>query len=171
MSRRVWIPLAIVCLAGGLALAQDAADTTREETPERQGTLRSVLDRMREAARLPRTAQESREAGADEARVREVLRTAQDAAVPAGEIREILVIENERIRAGGDPANFGAVVQELKASGLRGRALAEAIHAEQVARGMKKQAREKVREGQPRFEGQGKGKGKGKGAAGDGRQR
>jgi hypothetical protein len=37
--------------------------------------------------------------------------------------------------------NFGATVQELKAGGLRGRELARAIHAEQIARGMKKPKR------------------------------
>jgi hypothetical protein len=174
-------------MATGTVLAQDAAEAeegrTREQTAadtrsaEIQQQREALRDRMRRAVRLPRTTEEAREEGASEEQVREVLRTGRERGIPAGDMEEVLEAENEELRRGGGSDNFGAAVQEMKASGLRGRELADAIHAEQVARGMKKpkdkgrgrsradeeiddERSESGPEGKP--EGKGKGKGKGK---------
>ena len=105
---------------------------------ETSGGLSGWVERVRQSVRLPQATQEAREAGAPEGRIAEILQTARERAVPAADVEEILRTETTVLREGGNPDNFGAVVLELKAGGLRGRELAEAIHAEQVARGMKK---------------------------------
>ena len=145
----------ILCLAGlpaGAGTEEEEAANTEEAAEARRAEFR---ERVKEALGLPRTAEESREAGVPEEKVREVLEAARTRGVPASETRRILETENEEIRRGGNPENFGAAVQQMKESGLRGRELAEAIHAEQIARGMKK----------PKMKEHGKEKGKGKGAA------
>lgn len=117
---------------------------TGAEAPARAGEEEAetkpvtIIERVKEAMALPRTAKDSREAGATEEKIREVLEAARARGVPAGETRKILEVENEELRKGGNPDNFGAAVHHLKESGLRGRELAEAIHAEQAARGMKR---------------------------------
>jgi hypothetical protein len=155
--------LLIVALlaGGGMTMAQEA------ETEE--GDRERLRDRLRRAIQLPRRTEEAREAGVPEERVREILRTGREREIRPDEMEVILEVENHRIREGGPVDNFGAAVQEMKASGLRGRALAEAIHAEQVARGMKRpkgappgQAKQKQPDkpkgkGQPK-KGQGRGK-------------
>jgi hypothetical protein len=174
---RMALLLIVALLAGGFATAQD---TAAEDTAQERVTLR---ERLRRAIRLPRTTEEAREAGVPEERVREILRTGRERRIPPDEMDEILVVENQAIREGGPVGNFGAVVQELKAGGLRGRELARAIHAEQVARGMKKpkgvppgQAGKRGggppgAQGQGQGQGQGKGKGQGQGKGRDkGRQ-
>jgi hypothetical protein len=110
----------------------ESAEEAAETRPIR------IIDRVKEALGLPQTAREAREAGASEDKIREVLETARSRGVPADETRRILETENEELRKGGNPDDFGAAVHRLKESGLRGRELAEAIHAEQIARGMKK---------------------------------
>ena len=135
--RKVIVLMALsVMVAGGLAIAQEG--DTETEQPVSGERIREIRERIRNAILLPRTAEESREAGATEERVREVLQTARTRRLPADEARVILVTENEELRRGGDPGNFGAAVQRMKENGLRGRELAAAIHAEQIARGMKK---------------------------------
>jgi hypothetical protein len=141
----------ILCLAGLPAVAgteEEEAANTEEAAETRRAEFR---ERVKEAIGLPQTVKESREAGVPEEKVREVLEAARTRGVPASETRRILETENEEIRRGGNPENFGAAVHHLKESGLRGRELAEAIHAEQIARGMKK----------PKMKQHGKGKGKG----------
>jgi len=179
MRRRLFIVILGLIFAGGLALAQDReADSTRP-AGEEKSAMERLKDRVREAIWLPRSAEDAREAGVDRERVREVLRTGRDFGVSADEMRIILDTENEGLRQGGNPENFGAAVQAMKASGLRGRELAAAIHAEQAARGMKKQKRHRVRvrtnsagdgKGKAAGQGQGTGKGKGPGAGGQGAQ-
>jgi hypothetical protein len=161
------LPLILFALlAGGIAVAQDREQPTRErktvdretaaetadagtEAPEAatesaateqesESGFRAIFERMRRASHLPRTAEDAREAGVEEEQVRDVIRVARERRIPADRTQEILEIETEQVRRGSDPRNFGAVVQELKAGGLRGRELAEAIHQEQIARGMKK---------------------------------
>jgi len=147
MQKCVVVTLAVV-MGMGAALAQDAGETekasARRQTaadtrsPEIERQRESLRDRMQRAIRLPRTTEEARKEGVPEEEVREVLRTGRERGIPPGEMEEILEAENEELRRGGGADNFGAAVQEMKASGLRGRELADAIHAEQVARGMKK---------------------------------
>jgi len=155
--------LALVC-AGGPAVAQDREARDTRPEGEARSALEQLQDRLRAAIHLPRSAEEAREAGVDRDRLREVLRAGRDNGVFAGEMTVILDTENEGLRQGGNPENFGAAVQAMKASGLRGRALAEAIHAEQAARGMKKQERYRERlRFHPGGEAKGKGSGKGQG--------
>lgn len=116
------------------------AQKTRPEEPTVQEQIR---ERVRRALRLPEVVQESRDAGVPEEKVRDVLDSARQREMKAGDVEEIFEIENEAIHQGGNPDNFGAAVQQMKASGLRGRELAEAIHAEQYARGMKKPKKDK----------------------------
>jgi hypothetical protein len=119
-----------------LQAAEEKAEQANEEANEKVRKA-SIIDRVRATLRLPQTVKESREEGVSEEKVREVLETARTRGVPAGETRKILETENHALRQGGNPDNFGAAVHQLKESGLRGRELAEAIHAEQIARGMK----------------------------------
>jgi hypothetical protein len=153
MRKSLLLLALIFCLAALPAVAgteEEEAANSEEAAKARRAEFR---ERVKEALGLPQTAKESRDAGVPEEKVQEVLEAARTRGVPASETRKILVTENEEIRRGGDPENFGAAVQQMKASGLRGRELAEAIHAEQIARGMKK----------PKMKHQMKGKGKGKG--------
>jgi len=170
--------LALV-LTCGTAAAQDRTDAvpdgegTAETTrPDREGRAGELLRRVLGASRLPRSAEDARDAGVPEERVRDVIRIAREREMRAGETGEILVVETEGVRRGGNPDNFGAAVQQMKASGLRGRELAAAIHAEQIARGMKKPksglSKGKGKQGGPAGDGprrDGKGKGKGKGSS------
>jgi len=157
---RVALLLIVALLTGGgLAAAQEPA--------AEEGERERLRDRLRRAIQLPRRTEEAREAGVPEERVREILRTGREREIRPDEMEVILEVENQRIREGGPVDNFGAAVQQMKASGLRGRALAEAIHAEQVARGMKKpkgvppgQAKQK-QPGEPKEKGQAK-KGQGR---------
>lgn len=160
MRSRIVPIAALAVLLGGVAAAQetqvpetetgreDRTARTRDSTVEEERV--TLRERMERAMRLPRTTDEAREEGVPEEQVREVLRTGRERRIPAGDMEVILETENETIREGGDKDNFGAAVQTMKADGLRGRELAEAIHAEQIARGMKK----------PKGEGHGRGKGK-----------
>lgn len=126
------------------AKREPTAGSTRPDRPaaesaDNEDVVRERLrERLRRAIRLPGAVQESRDAGVPEDKVRDVLDSARERDVPAGEVERILEVENEALRKGGSADNFGAAVQQMKASGLRGRELAEAIHAEQIARGMKK---------------------------------
>jgi len=167
MRRRLLIATLALLFAGGLAVAQDReAPSTRPESDD-GSAMQQLKNRLLEAIRLPRSAEEAREAGVDRDRVRDLLRTGRDNGVSAGEMTVIFDTENAGMRQGGDPQNFGAAVQAMKASGLRGRALAEAIHAEQAARGMKRQERhrEQMRTHAPGgAQGKASGKGQGPGA-------
>ena len=116
----------------------EAGATTTEGEPDAAVRRERVSDRVLRASRLPRTTSQAREAGVPEERVRETIRVVRERGIPADEAQEIIEVETEEVLRGGNPENFGAFVQQAKESGLRGRELAEAIHAEQIARGMKK---------------------------------
>jgi hypothetical protein len=146
VKRIVFLVLALLVMP---AFGQSSDDAKPDETtaqaeqtkPVETAPVETIRERIRRALLLPRTAQESREQGVPEERVREVLRTSRERRIPASDTQEILEVENEAIRTGAEKTNFGAAVRGKKESGLRGRELAEAIHAEQVARGMKKPKR------------------------------
>jgi Na+-transporting methylmalonyl-CoA/oxaloacetate decarboxylase gamma subunit len=146
VKRIVFLVLVILVVPAFGQSAEEARPKERtvqaEETkPVETAPVESLRDRIRRAILLPRTAQESREQGVPEDRVREVLRTSRERRIPASDTQEILEVENEAIRTGAEKTNFGAAVRSSKESGLRGRELAEAIHAEQAVRGMKKPKR------------------------------
>jgi hypothetical protein len=91
------------------------------------------LDSIIRIMRLPRTTTEEREKAARQLGRRhlDVLRRQ----VPA-DAQEILDAEIRAREEGRATGNFGEFVQAQHRAGLRGRALAEAIHREQARRGM-----------------------------------
>jgi hypothetical protein len=89
-----------------------------------------------QALRLPALVTDAREAGITEAAVRDVLDVLRRRHLPADEAALVVGEEVDAVHAGGPKDNFGAFVQAQLDAGLRGRALAEAIHAEHQARGV-----------------------------------
>lgn len=114
---------ALIVLAAGTAAAQEA--------PSRGG-----IDSVLRVLRLPRTTTEARTKGVPDSQVGGILDVLRRAKVPAGDAEEILAAEAEAKEAGRPSGNLGAFVQAQHQAGLRGRALADAIHAEQARRGV-----------------------------------
>jgi hypothetical protein len=85
---------------------------------------------------LPALATEARQAGVSEAAVRDVLDALRGRGLPADEAALVVREEVDAVHAGAPKDNFGSFVHRQLEAGLRGRALAEAIHAEHQARGM-----------------------------------
>lgn len=98
----------------------------------------SLLDRLRAAMELPVYTSEAREAGVPDERVNATIRDIFRSGVPADDAAEILDAETRTVREGGSRDNFGAYVRSQVESGVRGRALADAIHREHARRGMGK---------------------------------
>jgi hypothetical protein len=94
------------------------------------------LDRVLEAAQLPLAAAEARDEGISNLSIREYLERVRRNRVPADDAYRILDEEVRVVRDGGPRENFGAFVQTQLDAGLRGRALADAIHEEHRRRGM-----------------------------------
>ena len=86
--------------------------------------------------RLPRTTTEARTKGVPDSQVGGILDVLRRAKVPAGDAEEILAAETDAKEAGRPSGNLGAFVQAQHRAGLRGQALADAIHAEQARRGV-----------------------------------
>lgn len=97
---------------------------------------RGVIDSVLRVLRLPRTTTEARTKGVPDSQVGGILDVLRRSKVPAGDAQEILEAEAEAKEAGRPAGNLGAFVQAQHQAGLRGRALAEAIHAEQARRGI-----------------------------------
>jgi hypothetical protein len=114
----------LVVLASGTAAAQ--------QQPAAPGSLDSVMRILR----LPRTTTEARTKGVPDSQVGGILDVLRRAKVPAADAEEILRGEVEATAAGQSGDNLGAFVQAQHRAGLRGRALADAIHAEQARRGV-----------------------------------
>lgn len=115
---------ALVVLASATAAAQ--------QQPAAPGSLDSVMRILR----LPRTTTEARTKGVPDSQVGGILDVLRRSKIPAGDAEQILRGEVEATEAGQPRDNFGAYVQAQHRAGLRGRALADAIHAEQARRGM-----------------------------------
>jgi hypothetical protein len=94
------------------------------------------LDSIIRIMRLPRTTTEAREKGVPDSSVGGILDVLQRAKVPAADAQEILDAEIRARDEGRATGNFGEFVQAQHRAGLRGRALADAIHREQARRGM-----------------------------------
>lgn len=114
----------LIVLVSGTAAAQ--------QQPAAPGSLDSVMRILR----LPRTTTEARTKGVPDSQVGGILDVLRRAKVPAGDAEEILAAEAEAKEAGRPSGNLGAFVQAQHEAGLRGRALADAIHAEQARRGV-----------------------------------
>ena len=111
-----------------------------QEAPSRGG-----IDSVLRVLRLPRTTTEARTKGVPDSQVGGILDVLRRSKVPAGDAQEILAAEAEAKEAGRPSGNLGAFVQAQHQAGLRGQALADAIHAEQARRG--------VGRGNPKHEG------------------
>jgi hypothetical protein len=87
------------------------------------------------AIQLPLIAEMARKVGINPGDLKEVLLTARDEKIPAGEMIEVLDASVRASDEHGPINNFGAFVQSKLKEGLRGRDLAKAIRQEHVARG------------------------------------
>lgn len=94
------------------------------------------LDSIIRIMRLPRTTTEAREKGVPDSSVGGIVDILRRAKVPAADAQEILDAEIRARDEGRATGNFGEFVQAQHRAGLRGRALADAIHREQARRGM-----------------------------------
>ena len=88
------------------------------------------------AVHLPVLVTDARRAGVADAQVRGLLDTLRRRRIPAADAEPVVREEVEAVHAGAPKDNFGAFVHQQLEAGLRGRALADAIHAEHQARGM-----------------------------------
>jgi hypothetical protein len=105
-----------------------------------QDSAQSLALELLQAARLPTVAREARGLGVPERDLQDIFATGRARGISAGSMASLFSEENDAIRANGRIDNFGAFVQERLNSGLRGRDLAAAIHAEHAARGMGRKA-------------------------------
>jgi hypothetical protein len=94
------------------------------------------LDRILNAAQLPVAAADAREEGVTNILLSDILEMIRRRGLPAEDARWVLEEEVRVVRSGGPKENFGAFVQTQLDAGLRGRALADAIHEEHRRRGM-----------------------------------
>jgi len=106
-------------------------ETTRagdrdERIRRRERILRTIL--------LPGTAEEAAESGVPEEDVEKVLKTAQEDGISPADTQVVMEGGAAAARE-GEYKNFGKFVNAKLEEGLRGRELAEAIHAEKAARG------------------------------------
>jgi hypothetical protein len=116
----------------GALLVLGSATAAAQQPPAAPGSLDSVIRILR----LPRTTTEAREKGVPDSQVGGIIDILRRSRVPAGDAQVILQGEVDAKAAGQPNDNFGAFVQAQHRAGLRGRALADAIHAEQARRGM-----------------------------------
>jgi hypothetical protein len=98
----------------------------------------SLLQEIRQAARLPTATREARGVGVPERDLQTIFATARELRLPAGGLVDLLSEESNAIRKYGPIDNFGAFVQRKLNAGLRGRELAAAIRTEHAARGVGK---------------------------------
>jgi hypothetical protein len=117
-----------------IALAAVAVPASAQEAPPAADSSRRVPDILN----LPQVVEAARRAGIPSGKVGEVLDSLRRRRVPAEDAGQILRGETEKVQAGEPKENFGAFVQEQLARGLRGRELADAIHAEHARRGVGK---------------------------------
>jgi hypothetical protein len=125
MSTRIPYLLGGLFLLGALP---GAAQDTSQAAKTRDAILRVF--------RLPQTTTEARQRGVPDSSIWSVVDVLRRGQVPADDAQEVIEREVEATEQGQPAGNFGAFVQEQHRRGLRGRALAAAIHAEQARRGM-----------------------------------
>ena len=108
--------------------------------------------------KLPQTVEQGRQAGIPSGTIWGVLDSLRRRNVPAEDAEQIVRDEVDAVKAGAPKENFGATVNALLARGLRGRELADAIHAEHARRGIGQGRGQR----QDQVKNQGKGNGKGR---------
>lgn len=91
---------------------------------------------LQRALDLPRVLQRARDAGIPDGTIQGVLDELRRRGIPADEAVPAVAMEVDAVEAGAPKDNFGSFVRAQVESGLRGRELAAAIHAERARRGM-----------------------------------
>jgi hypothetical protein len=132
-----------------LFMAAAPGRAQQQAAPADSGGIWSILN-------LPKTVEEGRQAGIPSGTIWGVLDSLRNRRVPAEDAQQILRDEIDAVKAGAPKENFGATVNALLARGLRGRELADAIHAEHARRGIGKGRGQ--RQDQVRNQGKGKGR-------------
>lgn len=120
--RSAWILIVLV------ALVQPAG--AQQTQPSAESSL------IADILNLPLAVEAARRAGIPGGTIWGVLDSLRRRRVPAADAEQILRGEVEAVEAGGPKENFGAFVNAQLARGLRGRELADAIHAEHARRGI-----------------------------------
>ena len=132
-SRASWIVLPVVALlAGGVAFAEEGKGSSK--SAKKGGGKGGVL----RALHLPIVAQKTRGKGVPTKEVRKAIRALRKSKVKPGEATEALEEAAAAADEKGPVENFGDFVQSKLDEGLRGRALAKAIHDEHSKRGIGK---------------------------------
>lgn len=149
-------PLLLAVLA--TLLLAPAATTSAQEADEPGGVARAIF----EAMFLPRASQEAREAGVPEADIRVILEETRRRGLPPGETVVLMEETTTAVRENGPVDNFGAFVQARLAEGLRGQALAAAIHEQHRRQGKGKGHGRPAHAGEGKPDDAGKGKGGGR---------
>ncbi len=119
-----------------VAAAVFASSLHAQETPTKPSILEAIL--------LPRVSDELRKEGVPDDDVRVAIEEAMRKRLPPDETKQVLDETARTVRETGPIDNFGAYVQTQLDSGLRGRELAAAIHAEHARRGIGKGKKLKV---------------------------
>lgn len=113
-----------------LLLALPLATATAQVSPI------SDMDRIRRAVlSLPTRTDELRRAGVADQVIAATIDAMRADRMSTVDIVDILTVERDDVWRTRQPENFGMTVQRLKARGLRGKALADAIHAEKARNG------------------------------------
>ncbi len=152
----------ITLLSAALLLATVA--WAQEPEPARPDTgqprLENEVSRVNEILKiigLPGVAEQARDAGLPEEDIRTIFDEAEKRKLPPAETEILLRESGTAVAESGPVDNFGAFVQSKLDEGLRGRELADAIHAEHRLHG-KGHAK-----GHGKRDGHGQNKGKGRG--------
>jgi hypothetical protein len=119
---------------GALAVLVSSAGAQGRPSDQQKPTMTDSTIRV--VFGLPKVVDDARRAGIPDSSIRVVLDSLHKRRVPAEETGAILQSEVDAVKGGAPKENFGAAVNALLARGLRGRELAEAIHAEHARRGM-----------------------------------
>lgn len=104
------------------------------------------IDSVMRVLRLPRTTTEARQKGVPDSTIAGIIEVLRRDKVPAADAQQVVEDELEATDKGQPVDNFGAFVQSRHRAGLRGRELADAIHAEHAKRGIG-QGKDKARQG------------------------
>ncbi|MBK9752639.1 MAG: hypothetical protein IPO88_03870 [Nannocystis sp.] len=107
--------------AAGASIAASASATITVSDQDALG------DDILSVINLPIAAADAREAGVDEAELKEALDTTRDSGLSAGDAGEIVAVEAEQTRSRGVKKGFGRWVRLQVAAGLRGKKLAAKI--------------------------------------------
>lgn len=107
--------------AAGASMAASASATITVSDQDALG------DDILSVINLPIAAADAREAGVDEAELKEALDTTRDSGLSAGDAGEIVAVEADQTRTRGVKKGFGRWVRLQVAAGLRGKKLAAKI--------------------------------------------